>query len=52
MEPRLSVRLAQDGQGLTFERMMRADDGHPLREVPEVGSVWWLPSIPCRTSGP
>jgi hypothetical protein len=39
LQPSVSVRLAQDGQGLPFKRMMWADDGHALREVPELGSV-------------
>ena len=27
---------------------MRAGDGHSLREVPKVGSVWWFPSSLTR----
>jgi hypothetical protein len=45
------VRVPEDLQRLSFERMTRAGDGHSLREVPTVGSVWWLPSTICRTNG-
>jgi hypothetical protein len=48
MQPILSVRLAQDGERLPLERVVTPDDGHALREVPEVGSVWWLPSTRSR----
>jgi hypothetical protein len=37
-------RVPEDLQRLSLERMMRAGDSHTLREVPVVGSVWWLPS--------
>ena len=43
------ARVPEDLQRLSFERMMRAGDGHSLREVLTVGSVWWLPSIRFRT---
>ena len=45
------VGVPEDLQRLPFERMMRAGDGHPLREVLTVGSVWWLPSITSVMSG-
>lgn len=33
------MRVAEDGQGLTLEWMVRADDRDVLREIVEVGSV-------------
>jgi hypothetical protein len=44
MEPILSVRVAQDSEGLPLERVVTPDDSHSLREALEVGSVWRLPS--------
>lgn len=49
MQPTLAVRLPQDGERLPLERVVGPDDGHALREVPEVGSVWRLPSTRFRT---
>ena len=46
----LPVRVPQDFQRLSFERVVRTGDGHPLGKVLTVGSVWRFPSIPFRTS--
>jgi hypothetical protein len=35
--------LSEDLQRLSFERVMRPDDGHSFREVLMMGSVWWFP---------
>src|ERR1019366_3693084 len=40
------VRVPEDLQRLSLKRVMRAGDGHSLREVLTVGSVWWFTSIP------
>jgi hypothetical protein len=37
--------LSEDLQRLSFERVMRPDDGHSFWEVLKMGSVWWFPSI-------
>lgn len=39
MEPILSVRLTQDGEGLPLKGVVSPDDGHALREVLVMGSV-------------
>ena len=41
----LPVRVSQDFQRLSFERVVRTRDGHPLGEVLMVGSVWRFPWI-------
>src|SRR5215472_7585902 len=47
----LPVRVPQDFQRLSFERVVRTRDGDPLGEVLTVGSVWRFPSIRFPTSG-
>jgi hypothetical protein len=42
--------LPQDLQRLSLKRVMRAGDGHSLREVLMVGSVWRFPSIESITT--
>jgi hypothetical protein len=42
------VRVAEHLEGLSFEWMMWASDGHSFREVLKVGSVWWFPSTTSR----
>ena len=44
LQAALHVCVPEDLQRLSLERVMRAGDGHPLREVLTVGSVWWFPS--------
>jgi len=44
------ARVSQQLQGLSLEGVMRAGDGHSLREVPMAGSVWWFPSIESITT--
>jgi hypothetical protein len=39
------VRVPQNLQRLPLKGVMRTRDGHLLREVLTVGSVWWFPSI-------
>jgi len=46
----LPVRVAQDFQRLSFERVVRTGDGHPLGEVLRVGSVWRFASIELTTT--
>jgi hypothetical protein len=41
----LPMRMAQDFQRLSFERVVWTGDGHPLGEVLRVGSVSWFPWI-------
>jgi hypothetical protein len=45
------VRVPKDLQRLSLKRMMRTGDGHSLREVLTVGSVWWFPSTNSSTTG-
>jgi len=45
----LPVRVSQDFQRLSFERVVRTRDGHPLGEVLTVGSVWRFSSTRFRT---
>jgi hypothetical protein len=47
----LAVRVSEDLQGSALKGVMRTDDGHPLREVLRVGSVWRCPSITWTTNG-
>ena len=49
LQAALPVRVSQDFQRLSFERVARTRDGHPLGEVPTVGSVWRFPSGPWIT---
>jgi len=44
------VRVPEYLQRLPFERMMRSGDGHSLREVLTVGSVWWFPLTTFHTA--
>lgn len=50
LQSALPVRMSQDFQRLSLERVMRTGDGHPLREVLTVGSVWRFPSTRFRTT--
>ena len=45
LQSALQARVSQDFQGLSFERVVRTRDGHPLGEVLMVGSVWRFPWI-------
>ena len=45
------VRVPEDLQRLSLERVMRTGDRYSLREVLTVGSVWWFPSIKSDTIG-
>ena len=45
----LPVRVSQDFQRLSFERVVRTRDGRPLGEVLTVGSVWRFPSTRFHT---
>jgi len=47
-----SVRVPEDLQRLSLERVMRASNRHPSWKVPTMGSVWRFPSIMFRTIGP
>src|SRR5215472_6722577 len=47
----LPVRVPQDFQRLSFERVVRTRDGDPLGEVLTVGSVWRFPSIASTMPG-
>ena len=47
----MPMRAVQDLQRLSDERMMRAGDRDAIRSVPEVGSLWWCPSIRSTTTG-
>jgi hypothetical protein len=49
MQALLAVHLAQDDEGLPLKGVAIPDDGHPLREVLVMGSVWQLPSTRSRT---
>jgi hypothetical protein len=40
----LAVRVPENLQRLAFKGVVRAGDGHALREVLRVGSVWRCPS--------
>jgi len=46
----LPVRLSQDFQRLSFERVVQTRDGHPHGEVLMVGSVWRFASIELTTT--
>jgi hypothetical protein len=50
MQSALAVHVSENFQGLAFKRVVRTSDGHPLREVLRVGSVWRCPSIGFRTT--
>jgi hypothetical protein len=43
--------VPKDLQRLSLEGVMRARNGHALRDVLTVGSVWWFPSITWTTNG-
>ena len=45
MQATLSLRVPENRQRPTFERMMRPGDRHPVGKVLQVGSVWRFPSI-------
>ena len=47
----LPVRVPQDFQRLSFERVVQTRDGDPLGEVLTVGSVWRFPSMGFPTNG-
>jgi hypothetical protein len=47
----LPVRVSQDFQRPSLERVVWTRDGHPLGEVLRVGSVWRFPSMAFRTNG-
>ncbi len=44
LQSAMPVRASKDLERLSVKRVMWAGDRHPLREVPEVGSVSWFPS--------
>jgi len=48
MQPAVAVRGPENLQRVTFKSVVRTGDGHPLREVLTVGSVWRCPSTPSR----
>ena len=43
-QPVLLLEMTKDFEALSFKGMMTADDGDPIRIVPEVGSLRWFPS--------
>jgi len=45
MESTLTMRVAKDGQRLTFERMLLPRNCDAIRQVLDMGSVWCVPSI-------
>ena len=51
LQAAVAVRVPEHLQRLAFKSVVRAGDGHPLREVLRVGSVWRCPSIRFRTNG-
>lgn len=46
----LPTCMAENVQGFALEWVMWAGDGHLCGKVPEVGSVWWFPSITSTMS--
>jgi hypothetical protein len=46
----MAVRVSENLRRLTFKGVVRACDGHPLREVLTVGSVWQCPSTEFPTT--
>jgi len=40
----VAVKMSENAQRLSLQRMTVAQDRYRGREVAEVGSVWWFPS--------
>ena len=44
------VQVMKALKRLAFERMVPSCDGNPVWIVPEMGSLWWFPSIMSTTT--
>ena len=51
MQAAVPACVSEDLQRPSFKRVMRANNSDPIREVPEVGSVWWFPLTTWITNG-